>query len=130
MEEVKVNSHGVNAKIKAHILSDDDMRRIGFTDYKKDTWYFCRIVMEERSKRKYGGIDFEVSFSVSIPKDGSDIRIDVLDEAFCQPYDYQHMLERNPTFGVALKVKEQVEKWMKYLQDNGVLSGHIEGEYI
>ena len=130
MSEVKVNSHGVNAKIKAHILSDDEMRKIGFTDYAKDAWYFCRTVMEEKSKRRYGGIDFEVSFSVRIPKDGSDIRIDVLDEAFCQPYDYQYILERNPTFGVALKVKEQVEKWMKYLQDNGVLSGHIEGEYI
>lgn len=130
MSEVQVNSHGVNSKIKAHILSEDEMRRIGFTDYKKDTWYFCRTVMEEKSKRRYGGIDFEVSFGVSIPKDGSDISIDVLDEAFCQPYDYQYMLEKNPTFDVALKVKEKVEEWMKYLQDNGVLSGHEYGEYI
>ena len=130
MEEVQVNSHGVNAKIKAHILSDDEMRRIGFTDYAKDAWHFCRTVMEEKSKSRYGSYDFEVSFGVNIPKDGSDIRIDVLDEAFLQPYDYQYMLEMDPTFGVALKVKEQVEKWMKYLQDNGVLEGHEYGEYI
>lgn len=27
-------------------------------------------------------------------------------------------------------VKAQVEEWMKYLQDNGVLSGHNYGDYI
>ena len=27
-------------------------------------------------------------------------------------------------------VKEQVEDWMKYLQDNKVISGHVYGEYI
>lgn len=130
MEEVQVNSHGVNAKIKAHILSDDEMRKIGFTDYKKDTWYFCRIVMREVSKQRYSSYDFEVSFGVSIPKDHSDIRIDVLDEAFCQPYDYQRILSKNPKHPIATIVNEQVEKWMKYLQDNGVLEGHIYGEYI
>ena len=124
---VEVNSHGVNKLIKATILSDERMREIGFTDYGKDRWYFCRFINFPKEKR-YRGI--EISFSVTIPKDGSDIRIDVLDEAFLQPYDYQYMLEKNPQFKICLIVKEQVEEWMKYLQDNGVLSGHVYGEYI
>ena len=33
---IELNSNGVNKKIKAHILSDDEMREIGFTDYGKD----------------------------------------------------------------------------------------------
>lgn len=124
---IEVNSHGVNKLIKYTILSDENMRKIGFTDYSKDNWYFCRLIKFPNTNRYRA---FEISFSVSIPKDNSDIRIDVLDESFCQPYDYQYMLDKNPTFEPCLIVKEQVEEWMKYLQDNGVLSGHVYGEYI
>ena len=122
---VEVNSNGVNKLIKYNILSDEKMRDIGFTDYAEDTWYFCRMIKFPKGHR---GLD--ISFNVSIPKDNSDIQIDVLDEAFCQPYDYQYMLDKNPEFEPALVVKEQVEDWMKYLQDKGVLSGHVYGEYI
>ena len=122
---VEVNSNGVNKLIKYNILSDEKMRDIGFTDYTEDTWYFCRMIKFPKGHR-----GFDISFNVSIPKDNSDIQIDVLDEAFCQPYDYQYMLDKNPEFEPALVVKEQVEDWMKYLQDNEVISGHVYGEYI
>jgi hypothetical protein len=128
MEDIKLNKHGVNAKINATILPDKDMRKIGFTDYCKDTWYFCRMIKFPNIRRYKG---FEVSFNVSIKKSNSnDLQIDILDEAWCQPYDYQTMLERDKSFEPCLVVKEQVEEWMKYLQDNGVLSGHEHGKYI
>jgi hypothetical protein len=126
-EEVKVNSNGVNAKIKAHILSDEEMKAIGFTNHYEPNWYFCRSIKFPKTKRYRG---FDISFSASIPKDGSDIRIDVLDEDFCQPYDYQHMLNKDPKFEPALITFEQVEEYMEYLQSKGVLSGHVKGEYI
>ena len=126
-EEVKVNSNGVNSKIKAHILSDEEMKAIGFTNYYEPTWYFCRSIKFPKTKRYKG---FDISFSVSIPKNGSDIRIDVLDEDFCQPYDYQYMLNKDPKFKPALITFEQVEEYMEYLQSKGVLSGHVKGEYI
>lgn len=113
-----VNSKGTNAKIKAHILPDEEMRKIGFTDFYEPHWYFSKL------------IGHEISFTVTIPKDGSDIEILTLDEDFCQPYDYQYMLDKNPTFEFALKIKEKVEKQMEYLQNAGVLSGHVKGEYI
>jgi hypothetical protein len=119
--DVELNKNGVNAKIKANILSDAQMRKIGFTDYCEDKWFFFKMLK---------GVD-DISFSLTISKsDVADFRIDVLDENFCQPYDYQSMLERNPSFKYALKVKEQVEHWMKHLHDNGVISGHEYGEYI
>lgn len=124
---VEVNSNGVNKLIKATILSDEKMREIGFTDYAEDNWYFCRLIKFPKERRYR---EFEISFNVSIPKDNSDIEIDILDEDFLQPYDYQRMLYNNPTFEPAMIVKEQVEEWMKYLQDKGVLSGHVYGEYI
>ena len=126
-EKVELNSNCVNAKIKAHILSDKEMREIGFTDYSKDRWFFCRSITFPREPRYKG---FDISFNVSIPKDGSDIRIDVLDEDFCQPYDYQRILSKNPNHPCASIVNEQVERWMDYLQSKGVLSGHVKGEYI
>lgn len=124
--------HGVNAKIKAHILDDAKMREIGFTDYAKDRWYFCRglNINFNGTKKKRGLNNVDISFSVTIPKDGSDIRIDVLDELFCQPYDYQYILGKDPGHKIANIVKEQVEYWMEKLQEVGVLEGHVRGEYI
>lgn len=124
-ENVELNSHGVNAKIKARILDDAKMREIGFTDYAKDRWYFFRGINFKDVKKK-----IDISFSVTIPKDGSDIRIDVLAEWFCQPYDYQYILKKDPGHKIANIVKEQVEYWMEKLQEEGVLEGHVRGEYI
>ena len=131
-DNIETNSHSVNKKIKANMLSDEEMRKIGFTDLCKDRWYFCRMIKFPNTKRYKG---FEVSFSITIPKDGSDIRIDVLDEAFCQPYDYQSMIiknrERNTRVSeTCMIVFEQVESLMKYLEDSGVITGHVYGEYI
>ena len=128
MKNIKLNKHGVNAKIKATILSDAEMRDIGFTDYAKERWHFRRAIKFPNTKRYKG---FDISFSVTITKNNpKDLRIDVLDEDFCQPYDYQKMLDKDPEFEPCLTVKEQVEEWIKYLMENGVLSGHEYGEYI
>lgn len=124
---IEVNSNGVNKLIKATILSDDQMRKIGFTDLSKDSWHFCKSITFPNTNYYRS---FDISFNVEIPKDNSDISIDVLDEDFCQPYDYQRFLHEEPTFEPCLIIKEQVEHWMKYLQDNGALSGHVYGEYI
>lgn len=132
MNNVELNSKGINKKIKANILSDEEMKRIGFsgkyyegTIHEQDCpyWYFYKML-------KFSNKRIEIGFNVKIPKDGSDISIDVLDEDSLQPYDYQLMLSKNSNNQVALNVQEQVERWMRYLQDNNVLSGHEYGEYI
>ena len=79
-EEIKVNKNCVNAKIQAHILSEPEMRKIGFTDHAKDSWYFCRML---RFPKKKLYRDFKVSFSVTIPQNEDDIRIDVLMKPSC-----------------------------------------------
>ena len=133
---VEVNSHGVNKAIKYHILSDEKMKEIGFhknyyesTAHEQDCpyWYFHKMLQFPKEKRWKG---IEIGFDVHIPKDGSDLNIMVLDDDFCQPYDYQYLLERNPKNECANIVKEEVEKLMEYLQNNRVLSGHVYGEYI
>jgi hypothetical protein len=133
---VELNSHGVNKAIRYNILSDERMKEIGFhknyyegTDHEKYApyWYFIRGIQFPKEKRWR---NMDISFQVNIPKDGSDLDIMILDMDFCQHYDYQSILEKNPTHECANIVKEEVEKWMSYLQDNEVLSGHSYGEYI
>ena len=123
----QTNKNCVNAKIQAHILPESEMRKIGFTDHVKDNWYFCRML---RFPKKKLYRDFEIALSATIPKNSDDIRIDVLDEACCQPYDYQRILYDHPNHETALIVQNEVEKWMDYLQKKGALSGHVRGEYI
>lgn len=129
-DEITVNSHGTNAAIKAHILSDDEMYKIGFRDYyyndkdnKTDYWFYDRMIPNL-------GKGIEISFIVHIPKDGSDIEIMTLDDDFGQYYDYQQILEHCPSLECPLKVRDFVEAEMKKLQNAGVLSGHKYGDYI
>mgnify|MGYP004491774157 FL=1 len=118
MEKIKLNSKGTNTNIKANILDDAKMRENGFSDFSKTNWYFCKTVGKD------------ITLNITIPKNGSDIEIITLDEDFCQPYDYQRLLEKDPKFEFALKIKEQVEKYMQELKNAGILSGHEYGEYI
>jgi hypothetical protein len=121
-EEVEVNKNGNNVKIKCHLLPEAEMRKFGFTDYAGDTWCYSKPVYKK---------SYEISFDISINKlDADNYRIDVLDEDFCQPYDYQHMLENNPTAEIPLKISEDVEREMARLADAGIVSGHVYGEYI
>lgn len=118
-----LNKNFVNSEIKAKILPDEEMRKIGFNDFDKKSWYFSRDLKTRKT--------YELSFCVRINKENPlDLSIDTLDDDFGQPYDYQMFLKSNPKNEIALTVKYLVEGYMKYLQDAGVLSGHIEGKYI
>ena len=130
MNNINLNSHYVNADIKAHILSDDQMKAAGFRYIKINNknnlgeWvYVNRLDIPNN-------YNIEITFSVYIPIDGSDINIQVIDEDFGQPYDYQYMLENNPRFAFALFIRERVEEQMQKLQDAGILSGHNKYDYI
>lgn len=135
-EQIELNSNSVNKAIKYNILSDEEMKRIGFhKNYYDDTdheqyspyWYFIKSIQFPKNGK---WTDVEIDFNVKIPKDGSDINIMILDMELYQPYDYQYILSKNPDNECANIVKEQVEEWMKYLQDECVLSGHVYREYI
>ena len=120
-KEVVLNRNGNNADIIVTLLPDEKMREAGFTDFAEDRWYYSRYV----NGRK------DITFNITIPKkDPKDWRIDVLDEDFCQPFDYQYMIEKGHKSPVLKEVFENVEDQMKYLADAGIISGHRYGEYI
>ena len=119
---VELDAHGLNKKIGFNVLSEKEMRAIGFTDAREEDWYYCRYVDSER----------DITMDVTIPKDSNkdEFRIDVLDENFLQPYDFQRVLIENSEHEYACEVRDNVEKEMKYLKDAGVITGHEFGEYI
>lgn len=100
------------------------MQLAGFRN-NETNWYYFHLLKFPKEFRFA-----EISFSVTIPKDGSDIEIDILDEDFGQPYDYQRFLSNNSRNELARLVQIQVEEQMSRLQDLGILSGHKYGEYI
>lgn len=113
------DERGLNTEIQCHVLSDHEMDKLGF--YKSyDRWVFHKYMDDMK----------EILFSLSMKEDGSDLKIDVLDDAFGQPYDYQRMLRIDPEFIYALKVFNEVEALMEFFAANGILTGHVYGEYI
>lgn len=120
-EDVEVNKNGNNVKLKCHLLPEEQMRDIGFTDCRKDTWFYYRTVHPS----------MDISFSVSINKvDETVFGIDVIDEDFGQPYDYQRILRKDPQHLIALDIKSKVEDEMQKLMALGVVSGHVFDQYI
>ena len=113
-----INDHGNNENLKVSILTEQQMMSLGFTDFNKLKWSYYKPV---------GGT---IRFSLDVNKDLSDFQIDVLDDDFGQPYDYQHYLTVNPQHEFAAKVWREVEKQMEILADAGVISGHERGNYI
>jgi len=83
------------------------------------TWFYCKEVRRD--------ITFNITIEVLPPHN---FRIDVLDENFCQPFDYQYMLHNNPTAKIPLEVKSKVEEQMQILVDAGLITEYTKGDYI
>lgn len=118
MNSIQLNKHGNNAAIQYHILAEDKMKRAGFRKT-SGGWYFFKP-LDKRSR---------ISYNVSITLNG-DGRIDILDEDFCQPYDYEYILERIPNFSFAQMIKAGAVYYTMLLQQRGILSGYTYGDYI
>lgn len=117
---VKINEHGNNAAIKVHILDDATMKLNGFRrfiDGVDHWWYLCQRVYKD------------ITFNMTI-YDNGDWMIDILDEWFCQPYDYQAMYEKGNHSPVVLTVKKNVDEVMDSLKHKGIISGWEVGDYI
>ena len=91
--------------MKVNILTDDQMRNIGFTDYFKPNWYFCQEICET----------YPITINFTISKKTKDFKIDILDENFLQPYPYEQ----------DKKIRANAQKWVDYLVDKGILQKNI-----
>lgn len=113
-----LDNRGLNAAIGGNILTDEQMRNHGFTDHNAKNWYYVERVGDG------------TTFNLTLPKDGGRLQIDVLDEDFGQPYDYQAYLKRNPKLEFAHGVKARVEAIMERMSEQGIITGYKKGMYI
>ncbi|KAA9007228.1 hypothetical protein F4V43_01705 [Paenibacillus spiritus] len=90
----------------------------GFTNRDKSFLYYFK------------NIGFDVSFNMTIPIDLTTLKIDILDESFMQPYDYQFCLKIDPEHVLATNVKDKVEDILNRMQIDGIIEGFEEGMYI
>ena len=116
-----------NKNIKVACLDENILRKFGFTDNRQGYWYYYKNVYHDKDR----SFSFDVSFNISFKKeDGKNLKIDVLDEAFCQPYDYQKMLKDDESFKPALQVHANVQEIMSKLSEAGIISGYTANDYI
>ena len=120
-EDVELNEFHCNKKLQGHILSSREMKKAGFREI-EDRWIYSRMLDKKA----------DISFDVSIYNDNPTerVNIEVFDEDYGQHYDFQKYLNKNPHFEFALKIRNAVEMEMARLQELGIISGHIKGEYI
>lgn len=117
----ETDENGLNRALRGHIESDAVMEQAGFRRIVGTStgpqWYLCR------------GLEPGFTLNVTIYDSGK-LRIEVLDESFCQPYDYQRVLSRDAGNGFANAIWTGVEAHMAHLGKLGIVTGHEPGEYI
>ena len=92
-------------------ITEQKLRDYGFTDFSNGHWYLCKNLYKN-----------EISFNLDILKaDYSHVEIDVLDENFGKPYDYEWLLSMNKNAKVANKVKKAYDKMVNKLLKDKIL---------
>lgn len=120
----QVNKYQTNVLLQGHVKSASEMIEYGFRriDYKGidvPYWsYYTSLIPK-----------YNIGFYLGLYDDGL-IRIDVLDDDFGQPYDYQKLLNRDPYYMFPRQVFWEVDKLMCKLQNDGFISGYYTGMYV
>lgn len=121
-DNIQTNERGTNVAITHTILPENQMHALGFKKNNDGTWSWIR------TKRIHQHLD--LCMWIRLDPMSNKTYIDILDDDFCQPYDYQSMLAKGTDNKYAIGSFEWVEMQMEYLQDAGILHGHKRGDYI
>lgn len=118
--DVPRNKAGQNSNIKLNPnLKEKTLLDFGFVKEPTSEYYMMSKLTSD------------ISFNIDIDIETNDISIEILDEDFLQPYDYQIML-KNPNYvpKIAKIVHHKVQEIMKKLVDSGIIEGYKENDYI
>ena len=118
-DNVPKDERGQNKNIKFHVVDKEIMNTCGF-GLTYGEWIMCI------------GLTDTISFNLKISDDEEIGIINILDDDFLQPYDFQGMIldkgDKAPS--LAKKVQNKVYMIMCYLSANGIISGWNIGDYI
>lgn len=110
-----VGKNGLNVNIYANLRSDDDMKKLGFTDYGRH-WDYSVMMTDN------------ISFHLHISKQTKGFEIHVYDD--CMEYDYQAEFIRGNPSSLARRVRDAVQEQMEFLVSAGIIGGYNYGDYI
>lgn len=125
--QVHLDKNGLNKRIRFHVRDDATMKKAGF-HLINGVWSFSRTfkIRKDEHDRHPLELCLWIRYDVASGK----LHIDMLDDDFCQPYDWQRMLADGSTNPYALKSRDVIENAMAELARTGIISGHLRGEYI
>lgn len=117
----ELTSKGFTNKIKINKnMTVEKLLDYGFTNYHEPSLYFSTMIIYN-----------DISFNLRVSKKTLKITdIDVLDENFMQPYDYQAMIMDNKNHTIARKVFDKVDEILNKLQNDGIIVGYQRGMYV
>ena len=117
-KDVPLDERGQNANIKFHVLNKETMNSYGF-GYTYERWVFNV------------GITDTISMNITISDEGEGL-IDILDDDFLQPYDFQSMIinDGDNAPSIAKTTQKKVYEIMEGLVYGGIISGWNVGDYI
>ena len=114
--DVPLNSRGNNANIKTSLsVGDDTMKANGFIQ-RDGRWSLMR------------NLGYEITLYIHVLCDT--VLIDVIDEEFLQPYDYQMYLGNNSESKVPMEIHRKVQDTMERLSTAGIIEGWVANDYI
>ena len=119
--EGELRTNGTSAKIRvSEEVTAKKLKAFGFSSNNPDRFYYFR------------DLGCDISFNISIDaKSLTDMKIDVLDDDFGQPYDYQAIImERVEPGAFVIAIYEKVEAELERLREAGILVGHVRGQYV
>lgn len=117
---------GRNARMRINPdITAAQIERLGFTQRRKGTYYLCRTLSNHNGLT----ITLNISFDVVGYRH---LKIDILDETYLQPYDYQAYIKqyahRIPK--LAGNIHIAVQQYMMQLVDEGLLLDYQRNDYI
>lgn len=99
--------------------SKESLLAYGFTNHSEPTLYYCKMIHKN------------ISFNLSVSVDTLEItNIDVLDEDWLQPYDYQAQILSGNFTKAAEHTYNKVNNILETLQQDGIITGFEKGMYI
>lgn len=119
-EPAELDSNGLNTALKFNTENPDALRICGFQ--RSDTYHMWIL---------YKAVSDSIGINIRLYDDGRK-EVDVLDEDFCQPYDFQYpiMNDINNVPYMAKKTQAVLYKILSCMKENGVLEGWSVGDYV
>ncbi len=117
IKETELDEKGQNKNLRFHVVDEYFMKSVGF-NHTHDFWILCDSINT-------------VSITIKITDD--DIgTIDVMDDDFCQPYDFQQMIleKGDDAPSSAIKIQHKLYIILDSMKTFGILEGWEWADYV